>query len=127
MVFNATFNNSSAILSVLLVEETGVLRENHRPAVNHNHDHDHVIYRILLDSWNKNVLTEIFFSSFSLLAPFLITIDELIIILIILSRTPLSMVALETVNKTHWFQVQSKNDRYKYSRSLFVCWFLALD
>jgi hypothetical protein len=70
MVFNATFNNSSAILSVLLVEETGVLRENHRPAVNHNHDHDHVIYRILLDSWNKNVLTEIFFSSFSLLAPF---------------------------------------------------------
>ena len=48
MVFNATFNNSSAILSVLLVEETGVLRENHRPAVNHNHDHDHVIYRILL-------------------------------------------------------------------------------
>jgi hypothetical protein len=62
MVFNATFNNSSAILSVLLVEETGVLRENHRPAVNHNHDHDHVIYRILLDSWNKNVLTEIFFS-----------------------------------------------------------------
>ena len=41
MVFNATFNNSSAILSVLLVEETGVLRENHRPAVNPNHDHDH--------------------------------------------------------------------------------------
>jgi hypothetical protein len=32
------------------VEETGVLRENHRLAVNHNHDHDHVIYRILLDS-----------------------------------------------------------------------------
>ena len=48
MVFNATFNHSSAILSVLLVEETEVLRENHRPAVNHNHDHDHVIYRILL-------------------------------------------------------------------------------
>jgi len=33
MVFNATFNNISAISwhSVLLVEETGVPRENHRP------------------------------------------------------------------------------------------------
>jgi hypothetical protein len=33
MVFNATFNNISVILwrSVLLVEETGVPRENHRP------------------------------------------------------------------------------------------------
>ena len=37
MVFNATFNNISAILwrSVLLVEETGVPRENHRPAASH--------------------------------------------------------------------------------------------
>jgi hypothetical protein len=37
MVFNATFNNISVIswLSVLLVEETGVPRENHRPAVSH--------------------------------------------------------------------------------------------
>jgi hypothetical protein len=36
-VFNATFNNISVILwwSVLLVEETGVLGENHRPAVGH--------------------------------------------------------------------------------------------
>ena len=34
MLFNATFNNISAIswLSVLLVEETGVPGENHRPA-----------------------------------------------------------------------------------------------
>ena len=34
MVFNATFNNISVILwrSVLLVEKTGVTRENHRPA-----------------------------------------------------------------------------------------------
>jgi hypothetical protein len=34
MVFNATFNNISAISwwSVLMVEETGVLEENHRPA-----------------------------------------------------------------------------------------------
>ena len=33
MVFNATFNNISAIMwrSVLLVEETGVPGENHRP------------------------------------------------------------------------------------------------
>jgi uncharacterized membrane protein len=34
VVFNATFNNISVIswLSVLLVEETGVPGENHRPA-----------------------------------------------------------------------------------------------
>jgi hypothetical protein len=33
MVFNATFNNISAISSqlALMVEETGVPRENHRP------------------------------------------------------------------------------------------------
>ena len=37
MVFNATFNNISLISwwSVLLVEETGVPRENHRPAASH--------------------------------------------------------------------------------------------
>jgi hypothetical protein len=37
MVFNATFNNISVIswLSVLLVEETGVPRENHRPTASH--------------------------------------------------------------------------------------------
>jgi hypothetical protein len=35
MVFNATFNNISVILLVLLVEETGVPRENHRPAASH--------------------------------------------------------------------------------------------
>jgi len=37
MVFNATFNNISAILwrSVLLVEETGVPGENHRPVERH--------------------------------------------------------------------------------------------
>jgi hypothetical protein len=34
MVFNATFNNISIIMwqSVLLVEETGIPGENHRPA-----------------------------------------------------------------------------------------------
>jgi predicted component of type VI protein secretion system len=37
MGFNATFNNISAILwrSVLLVEETGVPIENHRPVASH--------------------------------------------------------------------------------------------
>jgi hypothetical protein len=37
MVFNATFNNISVISwqSVLLVEETGVPGENHRPAASH--------------------------------------------------------------------------------------------
>jgi hypothetical protein len=37
IVFNATFNNISVISwqSVLLVEETGVPRENHRPAASH--------------------------------------------------------------------------------------------
>jgi len=37
MVLNATFNNISVISleSVLLVEETGVPEENHRPAASH--------------------------------------------------------------------------------------------
>jgi len=37
MVLNATFNNISVILrlSVLLMEETGVPAENHRPAASH--------------------------------------------------------------------------------------------
>jgi len=37
MVFNATFNNISIISwrSVLLVEETGVPGENHRPTTSH--------------------------------------------------------------------------------------------
>jgi hypothetical protein len=37
MVFNATFNNISVIAwrSVLLVEDTGVPGENHRPAASH--------------------------------------------------------------------------------------------
>jgi hypothetical protein len=47
MVFNAIFNNISVISwrSVLLVEETGVPGENHRPAalqiqLPYDHDHD---------------------------------------------------------------------------------------
>jgi len=37
IVLNATFNNNSVILwrSVLLVEETGVQGENHRPVTSH--------------------------------------------------------------------------------------------
>jgi hypothetical protein len=37
MVFNTTFNNTSATSwgSVVLVEETGVPRENYRPATRH--------------------------------------------------------------------------------------------
>ena len=37
LVFNDTFNDISVISwrSVLLVEETGVVRENHRPATSH--------------------------------------------------------------------------------------------
>ena len=37
MVLNATFNNISVVswMSVLLVEETGVPGENHRPVVSH--------------------------------------------------------------------------------------------
>ena len=37
MVYNVTFNNISSISlrSILLVEETGVSRENHRPATSH--------------------------------------------------------------------------------------------
>jgi hypothetical protein len=37
VVYNATFNNISAISwqSVLLVKETGIPRENHRPATSH--------------------------------------------------------------------------------------------
>jgi hypothetical protein len=43
MVFSATFNNISVITwrSVLLVEETGVLRENHRPAASHGQTLSH--------------------------------------------------------------------------------------
>ena len=38
VVFNATFNNISVIswISVLLVEDTGVPGENHRPATSHH-------------------------------------------------------------------------------------------
>ena len=48
-VLNATFNNISAISwqSVLLVEETRVPGENHRPAVSHQQTLSHIAVQIL--------------------------------------------------------------------------------
>jgi hypothetical protein len=49
-LFNATFNNISVILwlSVLLVEQTGVLEENHRPAASYLQTLSHnVVYLAL--------------------------------------------------------------------------------
>ena len=50
MMFNATFNNISAILwqSALLVEETGVPRENHRPVSSHWQLYHIMLYRVHL-------------------------------------------------------------------------------
>jgi hypothetical protein len=46
MVFNATFNNMSVILwrSVLLVEETGVLKENYQPVASHRQTYLIMLY-----------------------------------------------------------------------------------
>ena len=49
MVFNATFNNILIISwrSVLLLEETGVPGENHRPATSHRQKFDDImLYRV---------------------------------------------------------------------------------
>jgi hypothetical protein len=45
MVFHTAFNNISVIScrSVLLVEEVGVLRENHRHSASHRHTFSHKI------------------------------------------------------------------------------------
>ena len=45
MVFNATFNNISVISwqSVLLVEETGIPGENHRPVASHRQTLSHTV------------------------------------------------------------------------------------
>jgi hypothetical protein len=50
MVFNATFNNISIIpwQSVLLVEETEVPEENHRPAARHRQTLTQMLYRVHL-------------------------------------------------------------------------------
>jgi hypothetical protein len=47
MVFNATFNNISAVLwrSILLVEETGVPAKNHPPSTSW------LLYRVHLATW----------------------------------------------------------------------------
>jgi hypothetical protein len=48
MEFNATFNNISVISwrSALLVEETGVPGENHRPAASHDNLYHIMLYRV---------------------------------------------------------------------------------
>jgi hypothetical protein len=45
MMFNATFNNISVMSwqSILLVEETSVLGENHRPAASHGQTLSHKV------------------------------------------------------------------------------------
>jgi len=56
-VFNATFSNISDILwrSVLLVEETGVPRENHRPAASHWQTLSHnVVSNTPRTEWGSN-------------------------------------------------------------------------
>jgi hypothetical protein len=56
-VFNATFNNISAISwqSVLLMEETAVLRENHRPAASHHQTLSHnVVSSTSCHEWGSN-------------------------------------------------------------------------
>ena len=50
MVFNTTFNNISVTLwrLVLLVEESRVIRENHRPAASHWQTYHIMLYRVHL-------------------------------------------------------------------------------
>jgi hypothetical protein len=50
MVFNATFNNTSVLSwrSVLLVEETGVSEENHRPATRQCQTLTHMLHQVHL-------------------------------------------------------------------------------
>jgi hypothetical protein len=57
MVFNATFNNISAISwwSVLLVEDTGVPGENHRPVASHRQTLSHdVVSSTPHHEWDSN-------------------------------------------------------------------------
>ena len=57
MVFNATFNNISVISwrSVLLVEKTGVPRENHRPVASHWQTLSHNNYITSVFHWNVTI------------------------------------------------------------------------
>jgi hypothetical protein len=57
MLFNATFNNISVIVwcSVLLVEETGVPGENHRPVASHGQTLSHnVVSSVHHNEWGSN-------------------------------------------------------------------------
>jgi hypothetical protein len=65
MVYNAIFNNISAILwrSVLLVEETGVPGENHQPVASHWQTLIHkMLYRVHL-AWARFELTTVVIAS----------------------------------------------------------------
>ena len=55
MVFNATFNNISAISwrSVLLVEETGVPGENHQPVTSHWQTLSHNVVHDLIHNMDE--------------------------------------------------------------------------
>ena len=58
MVFNVTFNNISVISGrpVLLVEETGVPGENHRPVASHWQTLSHnVIHLVLIEIRTHNI------------------------------------------------------------------------
>jgi hypothetical protein len=58
MVFNATFNNISVISwqSVLLVEETGIPGENHRPVTSHCQSLSHnVVHLVLIEIRTHNI------------------------------------------------------------------------
>ena len=58
MVFNATFNNISVISwrSVLLMEETGVPGENHRPVTSHRQTLSHnVVHLALIEIRTHNI------------------------------------------------------------------------
>jgi hypothetical protein len=58
MVFNANFNNSSvkSLRSVLLVEETGVPGENHRPVASYWQLYHIMLYQVHL-AWTRFELT----------------------------------------------------------------------
>ena len=68
MIFNAIFNNISVIpwRTVLLVEETGVPRENHRPVTSHwqNVSHNVVSWFIYNKHFDKSskLISRILFS-----------------------------------------------------------------
>jgi hypothetical protein len=64
MVFNATFNNISAISwrSVLLVEDTGVPGENHRPVASHWQTLSHnVVHLALIEIRTQNISGDILY------------------------------------------------------------------